>query len=404
MTEQYEYITEQSALESFCSRMASSPVVAFDTEFVSEDAYEPELCLLQVACGKRFAIIDPLALDDVQPFWDAITGAGHVTVVHAGHQEFQFCLAATGKRPENWFDVQIAAGFVGLEYPAAYRTLIAKLLGKKIAKGETRTNWRRRPLTKRQLQYALQDVTFLEPLYREVSRRIDELGRAHWLEEELHLWQKKWEGVGRSEPWRRISGAARLQRRQLAIVRELWQWRDAVARQRNCPARRVLRDDLILELAKRQSPDVQRIRMVRGLEHRHLKRSLGDVAACVERALQLPENECPEQAPPLRSQNSELQLLGQFLGVVLSSLCREAQIAPSLVGTTQDLRDLVVHRLGMGPPGDEPPSLACGWRAEVVGRVIDDFLAGKLAVRIGDVRAENPLQFEQTDGLHGRPE
>ena len=123
------------------------------------------------------AIIDPLVVDDLSPFWRLLATPGHLSVVHAGREEFRFCRRAIGERPADWFDVQIASGLVGLDYPAAYGTLIQKLLGNSLGKGETRTNWRKRPLSKRQLEYALQDVVYLEPLYLQISARLEEMGQ-----------------------------------------------------------------------------------------------------------------------------------------------------------------------------------------------------------------------------------
>ena len=129
---QYEHIDNEQLLRDFCDSAAGAQCLAFDTEFVSEDTYRPHLCLIQIAADDRLAVIDPIAIEDVTCFWELLAKPGHETIVHAGREEFRFCLDAIGQRPTNWFDIQIAAGFVGLEYPAAYSTLISKLLGKNL--------------------------------------------------------------------------------------------------------------------------------------------------------------------------------------------------------------------------------------------------------------------------------
>src|SRR5207244_2461404 len=144
--------------------IAGSGAIAFDTEFVSEDSYRPDLCLVQVAAAGKLAVIDPHAVEDLAPFWNLLAAEGHETIVHAGREEFRFCRRAIGRRPARLFDIQLAAALIGLEYPAAYGTLISRLLGQRLGKGETRTDWRKRPLTPVQLEYALQDVIYLEPL------------------------------------------------------------------------------------------------------------------------------------------------------------------------------------------------------------------------------------------------
>lgn len=390
----YDFITSDQQLNDYCASIQSAGAVCFDTEFVSEDNYRPDLCLLQIAAGGSLAVVDTHAVEDVTPFWNMIATPGRETIVHAGREEFRFCKAAIGQRPENLLDVQIAAALVGLEYPAAYGTLISKLIGKTLNKGETRTDWRRRPLSESQLTYALQDVVYLEQIRDILVEQIDKLGRRSWLETEMTAWQKQVEDAETSERWRRVSGISGMSAKSLAILRELWHWREDEAKRRNIPAKRVLRDDLLVELSKRGTADPKRISAVRGLERGDLQRHMPKIAACIERALALPEREYPRH---LRGSSlSQLTLIGQFLSTALGSICRAAQVAPSLVGTAQDVRELIAYRLGLEEYApDALPALATGWRAEVVGQMIDDLLAGRLAIRITDALSEHPLSFEK---------
>jgi ribonuclease D len=388
---QYELITTDQQLRNYCDSIASAAIVAFDTEFVSEDSYQPELCLVQVAAAGKFAIIDPLEVADLAPLWQLLVEPGRETLVHAGREEFRFCLRFAGQRPHRWFDVQIAAGLIGMEYPASYGNLAGRLLGKSLAKDETRTDWRKRPLTSRQLEYALQDVADLEAMRNVLANRLRELDRLDWLDDELAKWQAELEEYESGERWQRMGGVSGMSPKHLAIVREIWNWRDAEARRRDCPARRVLRDDLVIELAKRGTADPKRIRAVRGMERGDLQRYLPKLAQCVEKALALPDSELPRLAR--KSSRPQLNLLGQFLSTALGSICRSALVAPSLAGTAQDVRDLIAYRLNLGGFDDEVPLLAKGWRAEVVGQVIDHLLAGETAIQIVDPLAEEPLAF-----------
>ena len=391
---QYDLITTDQQLREFCESIRGASIVAFDTEFVSEDSYQPELCLIQLAALGRLAIVDPLEVSDLSPLWGLFIEPGRETLVHAGREEFRFVMRFGGSRPHHWFDVQIAAGLIGMEYPASYGNLAGRLLGKSLDKGETRTDWRRRPLTERQLQYALQDVADLEAIRSVLHLRLSKLGRLTWLDEELATWQGELEEYERGERWQRMSGLTGLSPRSLAVVRELWNWRDGEAQRRDCPARRVLRDDLIIELARRQTSDVKRIRAVRGMERGDLARYLPKISHCVEHAVALADRDLPRlERKPTRPQ---LNLLGQFLSTALGSICRSAEVAPSLAGTAQDVRDLIAYRLNLGgfEPG-ELPVLARGWRAEVVGQVIDHLLAGDVSIRIADPLADEPLEFER---------
>jgi len=388
---QYDHILTDDHLREYCATLADAKCIAFDTEFVSEDTYRPDLCLIQVAADGKLAIIDPKACNDVTPFWEALAAPGHETIAHAGREELRFSLTAIQRPPNQLVDVQIAAGLIGLEYPAAYGTLIYKLLGKSLAKGETRTDWRKRPLSPQQLDYALLDVLYLEEIRNKLISRLEELNRRSWLDDELRVWTEGIETAEKEERWRRVSGASNLGRRALATVRELWRWRESEAQRRNSPPKRVLRDDLLVELSRRGTSDETRIRALRGMERSGLRKYIPELADAIKVAQALSDEECP--ARNQRKPSPQLNLLGQFLASALSGICREAEVAPSLVGSGQDVRNLIASRLGSSDAAD-PPHLASGWRAEVVGRKIDDLLEGKLAIAIADPKAEQPLLFE----------
>jgi len=390
----YEYIQTADPLRGLCDDLASASVIGYDTEFVSEYSYRPDLCLIQVAADRRLAVIDTRALPEIGEFWAVLADAGHQTIVHSGREEFRFCVQACGRRPSRLLDTQIAAGLIGMEYPASYAKLLARLVGRHLAKGETRTDWRRRPLSRRQIEYALQDVVHLEPMRDRLMQRLNTLGRSAWLDEEMQRWQDDQEAAETREHWRRVGGLSGLTAQALAVVRELWQWREAQAARRNCPARRVLRDDLIVELARCGTADVARIRAVRGLDRGDLQRSLNEIAQCVERAMGLPPAQWPGRSER-RAIPPQVTVLSQFLATTLAGTARAQEVAPALVGTVQDVAELVAYRLGVAdPPFEHPPRLASGWRAVVVGQLIDDLLAGRLAIRIRDPLADNPLVFD----------
>ena len=394
---EYTDITTGKQLKEFCRRAEKSRDIAFDTEFVSEDTYHSDLCLLQIATDDELAVVDTKSVEDVDPFWELLVHGEHTTIAHAAREEFLFCLRATGKRPANLIDLQIAAGLIGLEYPISYGNLCSKLLGESVPKGETRTDWRRRPLSKRQIEYALNDVIHLNQARDLLVERLKELGRATWLTEEMLAWQDALEESVTRQRWMRVSGISGLSPRSMAIVRELWHWREAEAERRDIPARRVLRDDLIVEMAKRKTADTKRIRAVRGMHFRDLQRHVDDLAACVQRALNLKDDELPRNAR--RDPLKQLTMLGQFLNTALSSVCHRNHLAPSLVGSVTDVREFVAFELNVGRlPQDELPRLAQGWRKEVVGNLIDDLLAGRLAIRIDDPLSAHPLTIDRIDG------
>lgn len=392
----YRTITTAEALAEFCERLAHFEQIGLDTEFVGEQRFQPQLCLVQVAAGGELALIDPLAVPDLGPFWRALVASGHEVVVHAGRGELAFCYRSVGALPPRVFDVQIAAGMVGVEYPASYGNLLAKVLGLSSGKRETRTDWRHRPLSSRQIAYALDDIRYLPPLRQALYERLRESGRLPWFEEEMDAWRAEVVASLSEDRWRRVSGNSGLDPRSLAILRELWKWRQSVAERRNCPPRRVLRDDLLVELARRKSADVGQIRAVRGLERGDLRRQLPRIAAAIQRGLSAAPSDLPAAAPPEPA--PQLAVLGQFLFSALGTLCRQQGIAPGLVGTPSDVRDLVMYRTGQWPRPD-PPLLARGWRAALLGQTLDELLAGRLALRVADPYADAPLAFEAVHPL-----
>ncbi len=387
----YRSITTDRQLRQLCRELADCPTIAIDTEFVAEHTYRPVLCLVQVAAGQQLALIDPLAIKDLKPFWEVLANPGHETIVHAGRRDAAFCLEAVGRFPAGLFDVQVAAGLVGIEYPAGYSNLVFRLLGIQSKKQETRTDWRRRPLSQRQIDYALEDVLHLHALRELLGRRLSELGRLDWLREEMESWQEEIIRAGAGEHWRSISGFNSLNAQGQAIVRELYYWRESEARRRNQPVRRVLRDDLLFELARRQTADPKQISALRGMERPDLRRRLDDIAACIRRGLAAPEAPTPEKKK--REPTPQLSVLGQFLFAALGNVCREAQLAPGLVGGPNDIRELLAYRAA---PDQErpPPKLARGWRAAVVGQLFDKLLSGQTSVYVGDPQSDFPLRFE----------
>ncbi len=387
-------ITEASDLDQLCQRLSTAPLIGIDTEFVSEDTFIPDLCLIQIATADELAVVDTGAIEDVTPFWKMLTEGDHVTILHAGREELNFMLRSVDALPKRLFDVQIAAGFCSNEYPSAYGSVVSKFVGHKVAKGEQRTDWRKRPLTSAQINYALEDVRYLLPLHKRLVELLTESERLAWFEDEMQSWQDEVKTALDRRDWRRVSGIGKLNPRQLAIVRELWTWRYEEAQRRNQPQKRLLRDDLIVELAKRKIADPAKIMAIRGMERSAVKRKADELAECVARGLEAPTERMPRS--PRSNTPPQLNLLGQFLAPALGTICRRAEIATSMVGTASDVRELIAHRMGFGDSTGSP-TLAEGWRAQLVGNVIDELLAGKKSIRIENAKAADPLVFDDVD-------
>ncbi|MGB0595679.1 MAG: ribonuclease D [Rubripirellula sp.] len=390
MTLPYESISRSTQLQEFCQKIADCPVIAFDTEFVSEDTYRPKLCLIQVAADDHLAIIDPVGVEQTEPFWELLVEPGRTVIAHAAREEIRFCYRFTGKPIAGLFDTQLAAGFVGMEYPASLATLVQRLCNKSLPKGETRTNWLRRPLSEDQINYALNDVTDLQNMQEQLSTMVRDLDRAGWLEEETELFQQKVVDAETRENWRRVSGSSGLNARQLETVRQLWLWRENRAREMDRLARRVLRDDLLVELAKRGSTDERKIKGIRGMERRGFNDHYADIGAAIQRALDTPESELPKR--PRGSRKVVSPMLSQFCSTAFACISRQQKLAPPIVGNADDVRELLGYKLDR-QQHDPKPALLKGWRGEIVGKTFDRLLAGELAIGIADVKDRQPLHF-----------
>ena len=372
----------QACVES----LRSVPVVGLDTEFVGEESYRPELCLVQVATADRLILIDPYACGDLAPFWELLLDPGRTTVVHAGREEVRMCRAAIGRPPAVVFDVQIACALVGYSYPIGYAGLVQEALGCRASKAETLTDWRRRPLTPSQIRYAYDDVRYLLSLYQLLSDRLTKLKRTAWAAEEFAA------AVTRAvtddpavEKWRKLKGLGGASRRELAVARELYVWRDEFASRLNRPPRVLMRDEVLLEIARRGLARPDDVTGLRGVPRAEAEA----ITAAVRRGAELPLSECPgaserDNDPP------HVGSLASLLGVVLAEFCGRTRLAANLVATGYDLKSLVRARQPGGRLAADS-SLASGWRAAFVRPHLDAVLDGTQAIRVSDPGSASPI-------------
>jgi len=385
-------ITTPGDLNDLIAHIRERGRFAFDTEFVSEDTFEPVLCLVQVATDDRLAAIDPLAFRDFGPFWDVVIDPAIVVVMHAASEDLRICRFQTGKVPARVFDVQIAAGFVGFGYPLSLGNLVSQTLGESVFGGETRTDWRRRPLSAAQLRYAIDDVRYLLPLADRLEGWLREAGRAPWVEEELRAIQTRDE----ESRWRKLSGLHQLSRRGLEVARRLSEWRVEEARRQNRPIRQVLRDDLLVAIAKRQPSSRPEIEALRDFNRPHLLSKSHEILARVAQAQAVPPDQLPE--PTERHDDGPgVTMTVNLLAAALANCCAQKKVASSLVGTTNDLKELIRWNLQERPESARP-ALASGWRDGVCGGVLLDVLSGRRTLRVTDPLSDVPVAVEEVGG------
>lgn len=391
-------ITDAAGLASCCAHLARCVQVGLDTEFVGEDSYHPKLCLIQLATPETLYLIDPFAFADeeLRAVWGLLAEPARTLVVHAGREEIRLCHRSVGRTPGNLFDLQIVAGMVGMIYPIGHGNLVSEVLGTRLSKGETLTEWRTRPLTAPQIRYAFNDVRYLLLLWEKLHAQLEALGRLEWAREDcarlcVAATPSEPGQASSTEKWRKLRGVGSLDRRRLAVLREAFQWREEEAARANRPARTVVRDDLLIEIARHTLKSEQDLHVVRGLA----KRYASPLWAALERARALPLDQLPlpaerELDPP------QAALVGSIVAAVLGDFCARQRLAPNLVATGQDVKLLVRSRF-QGEPLPADSLLTQGWRAQHVLPELLAVLDGRRRVRIADVQADAPLAFDEIE-------
>ena len=381
-----QYVDQPSQLAPVIEHLSTQPVVGFDTEFISEGRYEPALCLVQLSTPDGIWIVDPLAVSDLSELWGVLATRELVTV--AARQEIKFCEKGAGAPPAGILDLQVAAGLLGFGFPLSHTNLVLRILNIKVHGGESFTDWRKRPLTSVQLKYAADDVRYLLQIREKLLRRAEKMGRTEWIRGEC---ARMVTDVLREEERWRVSGSSRLNRRQLAALREVWRWRDRAARKSNIPVGRVLSDAMLIEVAKRSPSSVEDLFAIRGLDRKLFRNSESDVVAAVKKAQELPEEKLPSNER--REDPPQVAVVQKLLSVASNGLAAEYDVDPALLATTSDLQDLVRWFLEGEKVGEEPDAIV-GWRGEILREPLLGFLEGKRYVRVGNIKKANPLVFE----------
>lgn len=379
-------ISTERELVELCARLRGRTTFGIDMEFQRERTFYARLQLVQLAADDELFLVDPLALPNLAPLWELVCDPAIETVVHAGGQDMEIVYQLAGRVPRNIFDTQIGAALIGIGDQPGYATLIDRFFDVRLSKTETQTDWGRRPLSDAQVAYALDDVRYLAELRRRVGQRLETLGRTSWAVEEMRHYEDAETYV--KDPRRlfmRVSRFRSLQRKGLAILRELAAWRESEAIRRDEPRGRIIADEVLVEIARRAPTKTADLSALRGLNPGEVRRSGDGLLAAVRAALALPEAEWPLLAPP-RAEDPEVALASDLLEVFLRSRAREAEIAPSYLGTQADLAALVDHVRGGARvdalPDDERPALLSGWRRQLVGDDLVALAEGRVSLHV----------------------
>jgi len=396
---QLHYIRDARALAGLVERLAGTERIALDTEFMRERTYYAKLCLVQLATADVLAVVDPLAVSDLGPLWDVVTGGPEI-VLHAAGQDLEIIAGLSGGVPRRHFDTQVAAAFVGYGDSIGYSRLVDRVIGHTPGHSEAYTDWTRRPLSQDQIDYALDDVRFLLEITEKLESKLREAGREAWVREELtSIMDAVQPEAQPDDMWRKVRGARGLRGRKLAVLQEVAAWREREAQARDIPRQRVVADRVLAEIAKRAPKEPAQVERLRGLHPREAKRSSKAILEAVRRGLDRPEAEVPDwgkTAPHVK--DARVEMIAALLDAVLRGVADKMNLSSRLLANRRDLEALARYRLAGEEDVPDLPVLS-GWRRDSVGERLLQVLHGELAVAIDDHESLGPqLQLKAVGG------
>ena len=371
----FDYIDNTAKLTDLLARLDKAEWITLDTEFIREKTYYPRLCLIQIASEDTLACIDPLAIPDLKPFLDWLKQPQRLKVLHAAFQDMEiFHHLGDGEVPVPLFDTQVAAAVLGMGDQLGYARLVEALLGLSLDKSQSRTDWSRRPLTRAQLEYAIDDVRHLRDAYKLLRTQLETLGRTKWLEKPFQkLADSATYTVDPQTVWERVKGLQVLKPQQLAILRELAAWREQRALLKDLPRRWILSDEILLDMARMQPDSPAGLGQIRGLSDEQIERGASEWLACIARGQAVPKDDCP-QLPRRRKLDANMSVIADVLGALLNQVANENGISAQMIATRQQLEKMLE---------EGRTTLSDDWRGALVNDVFTKVLSGKatLAVR-----------------------
>jgi len=371
------YVTDTKALVELVVQLRKSPVVAVDTEFMRERTYFARLCLIQLASDDVAAIVDPLVIEDLSPLRDLMVDPNVVKVFHAGSQDLEIFYRLLNEATAPVFDSQVAATLAGFPQQVGYGALVKEMMGVALDKGDTYTDWAKRPLSDTQVEYALNDVRYLPEMYRRLVAELETEGRLSWLAADFsRMEDSATYACLPSEQWRRVKRVSSLNRRQLAVAREVAAWRETEAQRRDVPKRWVLGDESVVEIARRAPKTPEELAGIRGVSDKIGRGAQKGVLQAVLAGVAVLESDLPVIAKRRRVQGDVDGAVDLMIALVRTR-AREHGVAMPLLASRDDL-----ERLAGGEREASP--LLEGWRRTMVGDELVALLDGTLAMRLRD--------------------
>ncbi len=373
-----DYISTPEQLPQLCHAIRQQPWLALDTEFLREKTYYPQFCLLQIATPEWVACVDPIALPELDELFETLYQPTIIKVFHSCRQDLEIFYHLYGKLPAPVFDTQIAAPLLGFQDNPGYAMLVSSLLNINLSKTHTRADWSKRPLPPAELKYAADDVIYLGKIYQIMLTKLAELGRSDWLEDDFKaLSDPAHYRTSPEDAWLKIKGKNKLTGKQLSIIQALATWRERAAQAENRPKNWLLRDELMLDLAKLQPETVTELAAVRSINERTVHRYGKEICHLINESKKRPPIPLHENGrSPKKSQQQEAIL--DTLSALVRARAEENSLNPSILASRKDLEQLLFKE-----DGDDCPLLH-GWRYSMAGKELVGLLAGQLLLSIDE--------------------
>ncbi len=374
------YITSADQLNGFCENLQSAEILAVDTEFVRERTYFHRIGLIQVGSGEHFAAIDPVLLSDLTPLLELLKDPTKIKIFHAARQDLEILVRLCGQVIPPVFDTQIAAALVGWGTQISFAKIVYKALGKKIHKTETYTDWCRRPLSDSQIEYAIDDVRYLVPVYNKLVERLKKMNRLDWVKGEVRDWEdpKTFALPNTQKRFMKIKNLRSLKHRNLKVLQEIAAWREEEAIERDCLAKAIIQDETLLEIARKIPRDSKALSGIRGFYQKELNKGGVAILSAIERAMEVPEEDL--MALPESNAHTTTRGVEELLAAYVQIRSEELKIEPSVLADRKQIHSFVTHFEQKGDMKEH--FLFQGWRKELIGVPMLDLLSGKAGLKI----------------------
>ncbi|WP_078689043.1 MULTISPECIES: ribonuclease D [unclassified Bartonella] len=369
-----ELITNTIDLEISIAALRKSNFVTVDTEFIRETTFWPQLCLIQVASPDITILIDPMAQDiNLQPFFDLMIDKKVVKVFHAARQDIEIIYHLGGIIPSPLFDTQVAGSICGFGDSISYDQIVQRCTGHHLDKSSRFTDWSCRPLSEKQLLYAVSDVTYLRDVYLALKKQLEEKKRTHWMHDEMALLLTPTTyDIPENEAWKKVKGRI-TKKRELAVLQKIAAWREREARQYNVPRRHIMKDECLIEIATQQPKDEAALYRLRSINKSwHHSPAVHTLIEAIHQGLKADLATLPA-LPKYNAIDDKTAVTIDLLKVLLKLVANENNIAPQIIATSSDLEKIsngnIIHNI----------AAMNGWRYEIFGQKVEQMLKGQIA-------------------------